>query len=58
MHSQVMGAITIPSDSTYGGDLGRQSLEAATAYDPSAGVTGGTYTGELGAGDDALEAHS
>jgi len=48
------GAITIPSDSTYGGDLGRQSLKAATAYDPSAGVTGGTYTGELGAGDDAL----
>ena len=48
------GAITIPSDSTYGGDLGRQSLEAATAYTPSAGVTGGTYTGELDAGDDAL----
>jgi hypothetical protein len=48
------GAITVPSDSTYGGDLGRQSLEAATAYAPSAGVTGGTYTGELGAGDDAL----
>jgi hypothetical protein len=48
------GAITIPSDSTYGGDLGRQSLEAATSYDPSASVTGGTYTGELGAGDDAL----
>ena len=48
------GAITVPSDSTYGGDLGRQSLEAATAYTPSVGVTGGTYTGELGAGDDAL----
>jgi len=48
------GAITVPSDSTYGGDLGRQSLEAATAYTPSASVTGGTYTGELGAGDDAL----
>jgi len=48
------GAITIPSGSTYGGDLGRQSLTSATAYDPSAGVTGGTYTGELGAGDDAL----
>jgi len=48
------GAITVPSGSTYGGDLGRQSLEAATAYTPSASVTGGTYTGELGAGDDAL----
>ena len=48
------GAITEPSGSTYGGDLGRQSLTSATAYDPSAGVTGGTYTGELGAGDDAL----
>ena len=48
------GAITVPSESTYGGDLGRQSLEAATSYDPSASVTGGTYTGELGAGDDAL----
>lgn len=48
------GAITVPSESTYGGDLGRQSLEAATSYDPSASVTGGTYTGELGADDDAL----
>ena len=48
------GAITVPSGSTYGGDLGRQTLEAATSYDPSASVTGGTYTGELGAGDDAL----
>jgi len=48
------GAITVPSGSTYGGDLGRQSLTSATSYDPSAGVTGGTYTGELGAGDDAL----
>jgi hypothetical protein len=48
------GAITVPSDSTYGGDLGRQSLTSATSYDPSADVTGGTYTGELGAGDDAL----
>ena len=48
------GAITVPSGSTYGGDLGRQSLGAATSYDPSASVTGGTYTGELGAGDDAL----
>ena len=48
------GAITVPSESTYGGDLGRQTLEAATSYDPSASVTGGTYTGELGAGDDAL----
>ena len=48
------GAITVPSGSTYGGDLGRQSLGAATSYDPSASVTGGTYTGELGAGNDAL----
>ena len=48
------GAITVPSDSTYGGDLGRQTLTSATSYDPSASVTGGTYTGELGAGDDAL----
>ena len=48
------GAITVPSGSTYGGDLGRQSLTSATSYDPSADVTGGTYTGELGAGDDAL----
>lgn len=48
------GAITVPSGSTYGGDLGRQTLTSATSYDPSASVTGGTYTGELGAGDDAL----
>ncbi len=46
--------ITVPTESTYSGDLDRQSLEAGTSYKPSASVQGGTYTGELGVGNDAL----
>lgn len=52
--TQGRNAVTIPGDSTYGGDMTAGTMTAAqvgaapdltarTSYDPSAGVTGGTF---------------